>query len=150
MSIYNVNTYCNLLCAIKYETIWILFEGEHLRFLLKLLYIKVWHLINVNTICGLPKKRWNAAKWVMYGMPSLNVSFIFLWKNQAQNFHLKLLSQTVAKGVYYWKKHKIPKIRVFLCINLKFTIRVFTWGTKNDPHMCKNRNERTCNTYHSV
>ena len=55
-------------------------------FELKLLFIKVRCLINVNKICGLLRNGSSTTKWVIHGKPS------FLWKSHTQNFHPTLLT----------------------------------------------------------
>ena len=56
--------------------------------LIKLLFIIVRCLINVNKVCDLFRNGCRTTKWVICGRPSLNASLIFLYKSHSKfSFH---------------------------------------------------------------
>ena len=55
-----------------------LYSKEKANFFLKLFFIKIRCVVNVDDICGLLRNRWGTAKWLIYDGPSLNSFFIFL------------------------------------------------------------------------
>ena len=61
----------------KHGIIWTLFKKKANFFLLKLLFVKIRCLINVNKICGPLRNGWKTTKWVIYGGSSLNIWCFF-------------------------------------------------------------------------
>ena len=70
-----------------------LFSKEKADFFLKLLFIKISCVVNVNIICGLLRNDWRTTKWVIYADP-LSMHFSYFYRSHTQNIHPTPLSKT--------------------------------------------------------
>ena len=61
-----------------------LYSKEKANFVLKLLFIKVSCVLNINKICSLLRTGRRTTKWVICDRPLLKASFIFLQKSHSE------------------------------------------------------------------